>query len=192
MEPDEELMRQLSGGRDSALNVLMERWQVPLRRFLYRYTQNEAEALDLAQEAFVRVYRNRGQFNPGMRFSTWLFTIGVNLCRNRARWWRRHPSESLDGLPPGEAEGAESLREASDPAGQLGAKEKASAVRQAVERLPHDLRVVTLLFEFEELSQAAIAATLGCSVKAVEVRLYRARKLLRKSLGPLLEETPRG
>ncbi|HVU15475.1 MAG TPA: sigma-70 family RNA polymerase sigma factor [Candidatus Didemnitutus sp.] len=192
MEPDEELMRQLGGGRDTALNVLMERWQLPLRRFLYRYTQNEAEALDLAQEAFVRVYRNRSQFNPGMRFSTWLFTIGVNLCRNRARWWRRHPGESLDGLPPGEIEAAAGLRDENDPAGRLGAKEKAAAVRQAVERLPHDLRVVTLLFEFEELSQAAIAAALGCSAKAVEVRLYRARKLLRKSLGPLLEENPRG
>jgi RNA polymerase sigma factor (sigma-70 family) len=192
VEPDEELMRQLSGGRDSALNVLMERWQLPLRRFLYRYTQSEAEALDLAQDAFVRVYRHRGQFNPRMRFSTWLFAIGVNLCRNRARWLRRHPSEPLDGLPPGEIEAAEALHEANDPAGRLGAKEKAEAVRQAVARLPHDLRVVTLLFEFEEQSQTAIAAALGCSVKAVELRLYRARKLLRKSLEPLVEKTPRG
>src|SRR5260221_1656250 len=87
--PDAELMLRLKNGEDWILNELMTRWQQPLVAFIYRYIGRETEALDLAQETFVRVYATRHRYAVRGKFSTWLFTIAVNLCRNYLRWRQR-------------------------------------------------------------------------------------------------------
>ena len=173
---DADCMARLCAGDDLALNALMDRWQKPLATFLFRHTGNEAAAIDLAQETFVRVYENRHAFRGGT-FSAWLFSIAVNLCKNHARWQARHPTVALDA----QAAGAIPSPSAS-PGAQAASAELASAVRDAVQSLPHDLKTVTLLFEYQEQSHAEIAAALGCTPKAVETRLYRARQLLRERL----------
>jgi len=150
--------------------------------------QNEEDAADLAQETFVRVYQNRKRFKAGSKFSTWLYTIATNLARTRYRFRARHPEVSLD------AETARSGGALSDvlsedkptPSERLQGEERAEAVRQALATLPEDLRTPLLLAEYEEKSQAEIAAILDCSPKAVEMRIYRARQQLRVSLGALL------
>jgi RNA polymerase sigma-70 factor (ECF subfamily) len=179
-ESDEEIMARLQGGDDVALNTLMERWQTPVQRYLFRYTQNEATAHDLAQDTFVRIYQHRHRYKTGARFKTWLFIIATNLCRNQARWQRRHPAESLDDVDTGESTVAE--QDSDSPADALRNREKIAAVRGAIDSLPHDLRVATLLFEYEDLSHAEIAEVLDCSPKAVETRLYRARLTLKARL----------
>jgi len=183
-ESDEELMARLQRGDDNALNALMDRWQVPMRGYLYRYTQSEATAHDLAQDTFVRIYQHRHRYKTGARFKTWLFTIATNLCRNHARWRRRHPAESLDEFDFKESMAL--MREDNSPADALRDQEKIAAVRSAIDGLPHDLRAVTLLFEYEDLSHAEIAVVLDCSPKAVETRLYRARLMLKARLTPYL------
>src|SRR3984957_19181246 len=92
-DPDAELMLRLKNGEDSILNELMSRWQQSLVAFIYRYIGHEADALDLAQETFVRVYETRRRYTVQGKFSTWLFTIAANLCRNHLRWRlrRRQP-----------------------------------------------------------------------------------------------------
>src|SRR3954468_19609366 len=95
-EHDHLLMSRLQAGDDTALDALMDRWQVPLRRFLFRSTQNEHDAMDLAQETFLRVYRNRQKFREGTKFSTWMFSIALNLCRDRGRRQKTRPSVSLN------------------------------------------------------------------------------------------------
>ncbi|MCS6244474.1 MAG: RNA polymerase sigma factor [Opitutus sp.] len=171
---DEELARALSRGEERALDVLMTRWQVPLRAFLYRYLHNEADAFDLAQETFVRVYRHRANYQEGKRFSTWMFQIGLNLARDHARRRVRRPMVALEDAPEAVSEG--------DPReGTLGA-ERARAVREAIGELPESLREAVLLFEYEHKSHAEIAAIVGASAKAVETRLHRAREQLRKGL----------
>ena len=190
-ETDEEAMARLRAGQDSALNSLLERWEIPVRRFLFRYLQNEAQALDIAQEVFVKVYQNRQRFSPGMRFSPWMFTIAANLARNQARWLRRHPTDSLDADgQPDLAEG-DAMREDLTPADRLSAAERADAVREAVAELPPDLKAAVLLFEYENMPQADIGRVLACSPKAVEARLYRARQALKKSLARFFAESPR-
>src|SRR5258707_12718365 len=82
-------MLRLKNGEDWILNELMTRWQQPLVAFIYRYIGRETEALDLAQETFVRVYATRHRYAVRGKFSTWLFTIAVNLCRNYLRWRQR-------------------------------------------------------------------------------------------------------
>ncbi len=185
IDTDEALVGALAAGDDRALNALMDRWQEPLRGFLYRYTQNEQDAMDLAQETFVRVYQHRARFRPGARFSTWMFQIGLNLARSRARWLRRHPTESLDGGPeaPGAVSGPADDRTPADSALEA---ERAGAVRRAVAGLPPDLRAAVILAEFEEKSHAEIAQIARTTAKAVETRLYRARQQLRKTLARYL------
>lgn len=180
-------MQRLHDGEDVALNELMRRWQEPLVAFIYRYAGNYEDAIDLAQETFVRIYESRRRYEPRGKFSTWLFTIAANLCHNHARWRTRHPTVSLhasvdgpDGTPLEEllrAPGA-------TPADNAETDDLASAVREYVQQLPHDLKTALLLFEYHELSHEQIARVLNCTPKAVEMRLYRARNLLRKDLAP--------
>ena len=180
-DSDETLMRALAGGDDLALNQLMDRWQVPLRGFLYRYTQHEHDALDLAQETFVRVYQHRTRFRQDARFSTWMFQIALNLARSRARWQRRHPTDSLDR----ESEAPNPKLEISNensPADDALSAEKVATVRLAIAGLPAELRETVILFEYEDKSHAEIALIAGTTPKAVETRLYRARQHLRKTL----------
>jgi RNA polymerase sigma-70 factor (ECF subfamily) len=162
----------------------MNRWQNPLVSFLLRYIGNREDALDLAQETFVRVFQSRDRYEPRSKFSTWLFTIATNLCRNQARWRERHPTISLHGSGEDDAPGLESTTPApgETPADSAERHDLASAVRAHIQELPHDLRTVVLLFEYHDLGYEEIAATLHCSPKAVETRLYRARKLLREAL----------
>jgi len=178
-------MLQLKAGDDLALNELILRWQTPLVAFIYRYIGSEADSLDLAQETFVRVYQSRMSYKPSAKFSTWLFTIASNLCRNAIRWRDRHPTVAATttdraGEPYDLLETTASGERS--PADNAAHNDLACAVREHVQALPHDLKTAVLLFEYEDLSHQEIAAVLGCSVKAVETRLHRARKLLHDSL----------
>lgn len=182
---DEVLMAQLCGGDETALATLMGRWERPLKSLLYRLLLNTDEAAELAQESFVRLFFNRDRFRPGARFGPWLMTIAANLARNRRRWWHRHPAVSigaLNGEPDGNAPVWEPVDPAAGPEQVAVARERAAAVRWAVAELPHELREVVVLAEFEDRSHAEIAEILGCTIKAVEMRLYRARERLRRSL----------
>ena len=178
-------MQRLCQGDDRALNGLMQLWQGPLVAYLYRFTGNHHDALDLAQETFVRVYASRARYEPRAKFSTWLFTIAANLCRNHARWRERHPTVSLHGPEDGgapEGRAADLPAAAPNPSDAAARQDLAEAVRTQVQRLPEELRAPLILSEYEQLSQAEIAGVLGCTVKAVETRLYRARERLRKAL----------
>ncbi len=182
-------MTRLAAGHDAALNNLMDRHGPRLFHFLIRCLQSEEDAADLAQESFVRVYQNRAKFRPDAKFSTWLYTIATNLVKTRYRFRSRHPEVSLDA---GSAQVEHSFREtmpANDPTPSECAQagERAEAVRRAVAELPEELRTPLLLAEYEERSQAEIGDILGCSAKAVEMRIYRARQQLRTSLASLIE-----
>ncbi|MCX6967342.1 MAG: sigma-70 family RNA polymerase sigma factor, partial [Verrucomicrobia bacterium] len=135
----------------------------------------------LAQETFVRIYENRASFRGGP-FSSWLFSIAANLSKNHARWKARHPTVSLDAVQEGEGAAHEFPSPSGSPSDHAASEELATAVRDAVQALPHDLKTVTLLFEYQEQSHSEIAAALGCTSKAVETRLYRARQILRERL----------
>ena len=183
-------MQRLASGHEAALNDLMERHGPKLFNYLIRCLQNEEDAADVAQEAFVRLYQNRAKFDANQRFSTWLYAIATNLVKDRYRYRTRHPQISLDA--ENESTGSdfrESLPEhGPTPSDTLAAEERAEMVRRAVAALPEELRVPLLLSEYEELSHAEIGVVLGCSPKAVETRIYRARKQLRNKLGWLLEK----
>jgi RNA polymerase sigma-70 factor, ECF subfamily len=176
LSDDAELMRRVQSGDQAAFAALLAEWELPVKRLLARILQNAADADDLAQETFVRAWRSRGRFRPGAPFRPWLFAIAVNLARNRLRWWRRRPQVELRdwdqaGFDP--AAGAPAA---------LERRERAEAVRGAVARLPLDQRETLVLFYYEGLSHAEIAAAVGGTPKSVEARLYRARESLKVRL----------
>ena len=188
-DPDAQLMLRLKNGEDRVLNELMGRWQQPLVSFIYRYIGQEAEALDLAQETFVRVYQTRHRYTVKGKFSTWLFAIAANLSRNYLRWRHRRGGSASEGWDVrGErapAELAESVQSEDDSPDRAAMRsESISLIKEAVNQLPHDLKTVILLYEYQDLSYEEIASVLGCSTKAVEMKLYRTRKLLRETLLP--------
>ena len=167
-------MAALQQGEAAALDRLMTRWQVPLRAFLFRHLQDEQDALDLAQETFVRIYRHRGRFQRQRRFSTWMFQIALNLVRDHARRRARRPTAPLEAAPD--------AADPDQPGSQVEQSEAAAAVRAAIAALPVHLREALILFEYEDKSHADIAEIVGASPKAIETRLYRAREMLRQKL----------
>ena len=177
-------MQRLAGGHEAALNDLMARHAQPVFQFLCRMLGNEDDANDLAQEAFVRVYRHCASFRPGAKFTTWLYTIAANLARNHHRWLARHPQVSLnaESETTGQSLGDVLPSSGPSPDGAVVAAERAAAVRAAVDRLPADLREVIILCEWQDLSSAEAAAILDTTPKAIDNRLYRARNLLRDRL----------
>jgi len=184
-DEDHDLMLALASGNDTALNLLMRRWSARLISYLERLCGSNATACDLAQEAFVRVYKHRHRFRPSQKFSTWLFAIGTNLARNHARWQRRHPVTLLE---PEEVR--ELPLESSDPRpdASLEKDEKARMVRQEILSLPPEQRETLVLALYEGMSQADIAEIMETTPKVVEMRLYRARKALAERLAGLLTQ----
>ncbi|HRE08594.1 MAG TPA: sigma-70 family RNA polymerase sigma factor [Opitutaceae bacterium] len=180
LDTDIALMLRLAGGEDLALNDLISRWRDRLAAFLLRMVGDHATAMDLTQETFVRLYTSRKTYKPTAAFSTYLFHIATNLARTQARWRKRHPTVPMDD------ENREIRHEAVDslpsPDESADLHERADLVNRAITALPEDQREALLLFTVEGMSQAEVAAALGCSPKAVEVRVYRARQLLREAL----------
>jgi RNA polymerase sigma-70 factor (ECF subfamily) len=186
-------MRRVQTDDEAALGALMERWELPVKSVIARLVLNASEAEELAQETFVRVWQQREKFRSGAEFRPWVFSIAINLARNRLRWWRRRPVVSLDewSLSEEAANGGQGTgdrgRETGDGGqvmgtGALERAERAAAVRDAIAALPNELREAIVLFEYEEMSHAEIAAAVGATPKAVETRIYRAREKLRGAL----------
>ena len=175
---DRALMGRVQGGDEAALGTLMERWERPLKSFIGRIVLNASEAEELAQETFVRVWQQREKFRSGAEFRPWVFSIAVNLARNRLRWWRRRPTVELHEWSQTE----ETRSEGAPAEGALEIAERASAVRDAIAALPLELREAIVLFEYEQLSHVEIATAVGATAKAVETRIYRAREKLRVAL----------
>jgi len=182
-DPDVELMLRLKNGEDLILNELMTRWQQPLVAFIYRYIGHQADALDLAQETFVRVYQSRSRYTARAKFASWLFTIAANLCRNYVRRWERGGGTAMESLDADSTKTSEWFLTSDDSPDQAAIKsELISSIKKALKKLPHDLKTVILLYEYEDRSYEEISSVLGCTIKAVEMKLYRARKLLRELL----------
>jgi RNA polymerase sigma factor (sigma-70 family) len=187
-EQDAQDMARLATGHDAALNGLMERHAEKLFHYLVRSLQDEADAADLAQETFVRVFQHHARFDPQQKFSTWLYAIASNLVRDRYRWRSRHQQVSLDAENElTESNLKDNLRAVEPlPDQRVQTEERAAVVRQAVAALPDELKQPLILAVYEDLPQAEIATILKCSVKAVETRIYRARRQLRAALAGVL------
>ena len=185
LEPDALLMLRVREGDAASFALLLERHRAPVIRFLYRMVQNQAVAEELAQEAFLRVYRARARYEPTARFTTWLFRIATHLALNSLRDRRSGKyNESLD-----EEAGETPSRQLADRRPTIEQKlldrARLDEVRRAVAALPDKQRAAVLMHKYEEMEYSQIARVLECSESAVKSLLFRAYETLRVRLAHL-------
>ncbi len=186
MDEDLKTLKRLAAGEESALNELMIRYREEIFRFCWRFTENVADAQELTEETFVRVYFNAGKFKPQASVKTWIFTITRNLCRDLIRRRKKHRFlQSIFASNDGEEwkTHEETLVEPSlDAASSLASDEYTDEIREAIRNLPEKLRFPFVCCALEGHSHEEAAAILKLSPKAVEMRIYRARKQLQKAI----------
>jgi RNA polymerase sigma-70 factor, ECF subfamily len=152
--------------------------------------QNEADAEDAAQEAFLKAFRNLKAFRAESKFSTWLISITLNEARSRLRQKKTMKVQSIEEQPEEHNHTSPALlrdwREI--PSEALERQEVKLILQQAITDLPLIYREIFLLRDVEELSVNESAETLGISIASVKVRLHRARMMLQKKLAPQLKQ----
>jgi RNA polymerase sigma-70 factor (ECF subfamily) len=177
LKTDEELVTACLGGENSAFDELVGRWNPRIRGAIYRMVGSHEEARDISQETFLKAYRALPGFKGEARFSSWLYQIAMNLCRDRLRRGRGRYTVDLDLV---DAEVARQPRpQALD---SLVAGDLRRRVAEAVAELSAEHREVLILKEYEGLTFAEIADVTGLPLSTVKTRLYRALGVLRSRL----------
>jgi len=172
-DPDEALLRRIGDGDEAAVRALVARKLPRLLALANRMLGDAAEAEDVAQETFVRVWRHARAWRLGRaKFDTWLFRVALNLCYDRLRKRREAPM----------AEPPERIDPAANADETMVSAERASRVARAVAALPPRQRDAIVLQYDRELSNIEAAAVMGLSVEALESLLARARRTLRTEL----------
>jgi len=174
---DEQLVEAFQNGDASAFDTLLGRWDVKIRGAIYRLVGPNEDVRDLCQETFLKAYRGLGGFKKEARFSSWLYQIAVNACRDRQRRRRGRTLVSLDELDPSDVRLlAVSALEV------VEGRDLSRLVAAAVEALPAEQREVVVLKEYEGLTFLEIADALDLPISTVKTRLYRGLGQLRQRL----------
>ena len=173
---DQNAVERVLGGDVSAFEEIVRRWQAPLVNLAYRFCHDRGRAEEMAQEAFLRAYRNLQQWRKEAAFSTWLFALATNFYRSELR--------RIPVYVP-----IEDVREPADQRAQDGGleeKDRDRAVRRAVFALPEKYREALVLFYFHETDVPAAARSLGLPEGTFKARQFRGREILRGKLPQLL------
>jgi RNA polymerase sigma-70 factor (ECF subfamily) len=189
-DEDVALMRRVKRGDRDAFAALVDRYRQPLLNLMYRMVHDAAEAEDLAQAAFVQVYRFARRYRENARFSTWLFTIARNLCLNELRRRARHPAEPLEGTCGRSSDIVPHQREdprSPHPPDTLLQTELEQLIQRILDTLPPNQRLAVLLCRDEDLSYEDIGRILGCSLSATKSLIHRGRETLKQHLKPYLK-----
>ena len=187
MEPaDEVLCARVAGGDEAAFDLLVERYQQRAFRLAWSILRHSEDALDLSQEAFIRLWEAAGSFRGRSRFSTWFYRLLVNLCldhRRKHRWWRevfgREERTGDDVRSALEQQPALSV----DPVEAMGRERALARVWDPATRLSPQQRTVLVLHVQEELAMSEVADVMGCAEATARVHLHRALTALRATLG---------
>lgn len=192
-DPDADLMLRVKDGDEKAFAKLVEHYQDRVLGLAYRYLAERGSAEDLAQEAFLRVYKARERYVPTAKFSTWLYRIVVNLCLNEIRYRKGRPAMSLAVVTETSSNLNVDLADESEPepGKTLEDEELSIRIREIISGLPENQRIAILLNKFEGFSYQEVAEAMDTTVTAVKSLLTRARVNIKERLVPYLkEETP--
>lgn len=179
---DEELVASATAGDLDSFNQLVARWERPIYALAYRTLGREEDARDVVQEAFMRAYRGLRGFKGEAKFSSWLYRITLNLCRDWIRRERRTPIVAVpEGVDPvdladDQAAPTESVEDL------VARREMSRAVERAMAELPEEQRAAILLKEYHGLTFQEIADQLNCPLSTVKTRLYQGLSVLRRRL----------
>ena len=185
---DLELIRRVQKGDKTAFDVLVLKYQHKILKLISRYISDHHEAMDVAQEAFLKAYRALPRFRGDSAFYTWLYRIAINTAKNHlVAAGRRPPTSDIDAQEAEQYAGALRLQDNETPERLLLKDEIGATVREAIEALPEELRTAITLRELEGLSYDQIAQVMACPVGTVRSRIFRARESIDRRLKPLLE-----
>jgi len=178
---DEELVARSQRGDVESFNQLILRWERPIYALAYRVIGREDEARDVCQEAFLRAFRALPGFKGQAKFSSWLYRITLNLCRDWIRRQRRTPvsqmPEDMDALEAAAARGpVESIEDL------VARRELSAVVEEAMALLPEEQRTAIILKEYHGMTFQEIADLQGCPLSTVKTRLYQGLSVLRRQL----------
>jgi RNA polymerase sigma-70 factor, ECF subfamily len=185
VDSDLDLMLRVRQGDSGSFDELLRRYRSPLVKYFCRMVRDQALAEDLAQEAFLRVYKARYRYRPDARFTTWLYRIATNLALNAVRDTRgRQPQ-----VGNGRGEDSETPLEFVDPKASveqhLIETDRGRMIREAIEALPENQRAAVILHKYQDVDYRQIARILKVSESAVKSLLFRAYETLRARLEPL-------
>ncbi|MEQ1871853.1 MAG: sigma-70 family RNA polymerase sigma factor [Vicinamibacterales bacterium] len=178
---DEELVAQSQGGDAESFNQLVLRWERPIFALAYRTIGREEEARDVCQETFLRAYRALPRFRREAKFSSWIYRIALNLCRDWMRRERRAPMMQ----PPDDVELMD-IAAAAEPSESIedlvARRDLTRLVERAMAHLPEEQRTAIVLKEYQGLTFQEIADVVGCPLSTVKTRLYQGLTVLRREL----------
>lgn len=195
-DPDVHLMLRVCDDDSDAFAELVEKYRDRVVTILFHLVGDLSDAEDLAQEAFLRIYRSRRGYKPTAKFSTWLFTIVNNLGLNAIRDKKRRPTKDVGGSDSGPL-GARPLEQLAPapssvmPSRVFAKGELGEVVRAAVAQLSEDQRLAVILNKFEDMNYKQIAEIMEKSEMAIKSLLSRARNTLRELLEPYLQNGSR-
>ncbi len=187
---DKQLVERVQRGDKQAFDLLVLKYQHRIIKLVSRYIRDPSDALDVAQDAFLKAYRALPNFRGESAFYTWLYRIAINTAKNYLVMQSRHLLETE--VTPESEEGEQfelesTLKEYSTPENMVLTDEIQATIVAAIDDLPDDLRTAILLREVEGLSYEEIANVMGCPVGTVRSRIFRARESVDNRLKPLLE-----
>jgi RNA polymerase sigma-70 factor (ECF subfamily) len=178
---DEELVARSVRGDADSFNELILRWERPIFALAYRTIGREEDARDVCQETFLRAFRALPGFRGQAKFSSWIYRIALNLCRD---WMRRERRASVVQAP----EGVDlvELAAAAEPSESIELlvvrKDLSRTVERAMALLPEEQRTAIILKEYHGLTFQEIADVVGCPLSTVKTRLYQGLSVLRREL----------
>jgi RNA polymerase sigma-70 factor (ECF subfamily) len=179
---DEELVARATAGDLESFNQLVTRWERPIYALAYRTLGREEEARDVVQEAFLRAFRGLRGFKGEAKFSSWLYRITLNLCRDWMRKERRAPVVQVpEGTDPVDLADAQASPSPSVE-DLVAQREMSQAVAKAMAELPEEQRTAIMLKEYHGLTFQEIAEQLDCPLSTVKTRLYQGLSVLRRRL----------
>jgi RNA polymerase sigma-70 factor, ECF subfamily len=186
---DEELVARSIGGDTESFNELILRWERPIYALAYRTIGREEDARDLCQETFLRAFRALPGFRGQAKFSSWLYRIALNLCRDWMRKERRAPLVQVpEGADPVElaaaAEPSESIEDL------VSRRDLSRVVARVMAQLPEDQRTAIVLKEYHGLTFQEIADLMGCPLSTVKTRLYQGLNVVRRDLAGIGAAAP--
>ncbi|MDN5850536.1 MAG: RNA polymerase sigma factor RpoE [Nitrococcus sp.] len=181
------LVARVQAGDKQAFNALVQKYQHKLIKLISRYVRDQSEALDVAQETFIKAYRALPNFRGDSGFYTWLYRIALNTAKNHlvARG-RRLPESDIDVHDAQCCDVDSRLKDLGSPEAIALRDEIERTVFLALEELPEDLRTAIILREFKGLTYEEVAAVMACPIGTVRSRIYRAREAIDARLRPLL------
>ena len=187
-EVDQTLVERVQKGDKRAFDVLVGKYQHKIISLVSRYVNDHAEAMDVAQDAFIKAYRALKNFRGESAFYTWLYRIAINTAKNhRVAMSRRPPLSDIDAQDAEQYQVDTRLKDRGSPEHELLREEIERTISQAISDLPEDLRVAITLREMEGMSYEEIASSMDCPIGTVRSRIFRAREAIDQRLRPLLD-----